>query len=234
MPKDFEIRKEVALPATPEQVWHAIATGEGQAAWFMPVPIDPDSPMVTAWVPGERLLVEMPGGDDGSFQAFEYLIEARDGGTAVLRFVHRGFLGDDWSDEFEAMTSRGWDMYFATLVEYLTHFAGRPAAYVEAEGPAASASPEAWPALLGALGPGPSITVGDEVHLSLDGSFAIDGVVDYVTASFVGVRTADALIRFHGRWLIHAAVAVSHHAFGPFDPADAAKTWTAWLAGVFA
>jgi uncharacterized protein YndB with AHSA1/START domain len=32
MSRDFEIRQEVVLGATPEQVWQAIATPEGQAA----------------------------------------------------------------------------------------------------------------------------------------------------------------------------------------------------------
>jgi hypothetical protein len=233
MPKEFEIRREVALPVSPAQVWDAIATGPGQAAWFMPMPVDPDSDMVKVWEPGERLLVETPEQDDGSMQAFEYVIEARGEGTAVLRFVHRGFLGDDWSDEFEPMTGAGWDMYLATLVQYLTHFADRPATYIEAEGPASSASADAWPALLAALGRGSEVALGDQVHVALDGATPIDGEVDYVTRSFVGIRTGDALIRFHGRWPLDMTVAVSHHAYGTVDAAATTKAWTAWLAGVF-
>ena len=37
MAREFEIRREVELPATPEQVWQAVATGEGTAAWMFPV-----------------------------------------------------------------------------------------------------------------------------------------------------------------------------------------------------
>ena len=35
MPHEFELRKEITLDATPEQVWEAIATGPGIDAWFM-------------------------------------------------------------------------------------------------------------------------------------------------------------------------------------------------------
>jgi uncharacterized protein YndB with AHSA1/START domain len=35
MPRGFELRKEITLDATPEQVWEAIATGPGIDAWFM-------------------------------------------------------------------------------------------------------------------------------------------------------------------------------------------------------
>ena len=125
MPERFEVRRDVALDATPEQVWQAIATGAGLATWFMPMEVDADSEMVVAWEPGQRLAIETPPAADGSTQAFEYLIETSGGGTTVLRFVHSGFLGDDWSDEFEAMTGMGWDMYLDTLAQYFRHFAGR-------------------------------------------------------------------------------------------------------------
>ena len=75
MGKPFEIRKEITLDATAGAVWEAVATGPGLTAWFMPMEIDPDSPMVTAYEPGRRLSVRMPGAPDGSFHAFEYLIE---------------------------------------------------------------------------------------------------------------------------------------------------------------
>ena len=35
MPHEFELRKEITLDATPEQVWEAIATGPGIDGWFM-------------------------------------------------------------------------------------------------------------------------------------------------------------------------------------------------------
>jgi uncharacterized protein YndB with AHSA1/START domain len=234
MTRKFEVRKEVALDATPEQVWEAIATGPGLTAWFMPMEVDPDSNMVVAWEPGKRLAIETPPAEDGSTQAFEYLIEARGQGTVLLRFVHSGFLGDDWSDEFESMTAKGWDMYLYTLAQYLTYFAGRPATYVEAEGPPSSANADAWPLLVGALGLTQAFEPGAAVHMELTGIGPIDGVVDYLTSNYIGIRTADALIRFHGRAPIGMTVAVGHHAY--VDELDAAATthaWESWLAGAF-
>jgi uncharacterized protein YndB with AHSA1/START domain len=235
MGREFEIRKDVTLEGTPEQVWEAIATGPGLAAWFMPMEMDPDSGMVTAWEPGKRLAIRTPEAPDGSTQAFEYLIEARDGGSTVLRFVHSGVLGDDWGDEFESMTGSGWDMYLHTLAEYLTHFPGRPATYVEAEAPQSTADARTWAVLLAALGLPGSAAPGDHVRLTPSGLDPLDGVVDYLTGNFLGVRTADALYRFHGRAPIGMPIAVGHHLYGDgADAEEAARKWQSWLAGVFA
>ncbi|MGH9212198.1 MAG: SRPBCC family protein [Acidimicrobiales bacterium] len=235
--KKFEIRKELALDATPEQVWDAIATGPGLTAWFAPMEIDPDSETVVAWEPGKRLAIQTPQAEDGSTQAFEYLIEARDEGSTVLRFVHSGFLGDDWSDEFESSTGMGWDMYLNTLAQYLTHFAGRPAVYVEAESPS-SGQPGTWARLLAAFQAGTGgrpVELGTDVHLDLPGLGAIDGEVDYLSSNFVGLRTADALIRVHGRAPIDTTVAVSHHAYGSdLDVRAATQAWESWLADLVA
>jgi uncharacterized protein YndB with AHSA1/START domain len=35
-PEPRTIELEVEVPGTPEQVWEAIATGQGIAAWFVP------------------------------------------------------------------------------------------------------------------------------------------------------------------------------------------------------
>ncbi len=111
-------------------------------------------------------MIEFPTAEDGATQAFEYVIEAR-GGHAVLRFVHRGFLGDSWEDcDFEELTGCGWDMYLHTLAEYLKHFRTRRATYVEAEAPPASAKETAWPVLITALGLTSQVTAGDSVLLT--------------------------------------------------------------------
>jgi hypothetical protein len=57
--------------------------------------------------------------------------------------------------------------------------------------------------------------VGKAVHIDLTGVAPVQGVVDYVTSSFIGVRAEDALVRFHGRARIGMTVAVSHHAYVP-------------------
>lgn len=235
MPEEFEVAKEVELDATPEQVWEAIATGPGLAAWFMPMEMDPDSDLLTTWEPGTRLAVRTPPTENGSTQAFEYLIEAREGGSTVLRFVH-SFHGEDWNEEFVGMTSSGWDMYLHTLAEYFVHFPGRSARYVEAEAPASSGRPEAWARLLEAVLPAAGPELGARVRLTLPGTEPVDGVVDYVSEHFLGVRTDAALIRFHERSRIGMPVAVSHHAYAAgsateeIDTAAWERAWASWLA----
>ena len=235
MGKPFDIRKEVALGATPEEVWPAIATGPGLAAWFMPMEIDPKSPMVTAHEPGRRLALRLPAGEDGAFHVFEYVIDATGPKRSLLRFVHSGFTSDDWGEGYEAMTSFGWDMYLHTLAQYFTHFAGRPALYLEAEAPPASATEDAWPRLLAALGLTEPVTEGAAVRFDVPGLGPVEGTVDYVTPLFVGLRAPHALVRFHGRAPMGMPVAVSQYTYlANFDVESAYRAWEAWLAAVFA
>jgi len=249
MPRRFEIRKDLVLDATPEQVWDAVATGPGITSWFMPHEVEPgeggtirlavegftvDS-TITAWEPPHRLAVRGPTAPDGTFMAFEYLVEGRDGGSAVLRFVHSGEVGDGWGDEYEDQTTAGWDMYLHTLGEYLRRFRGRPVTYVTAQAPPRSAGAAGWAVLAAALGLGDDVRDGDAVHLTPDGLPPIDGVADWVrrgpVANFLGIVTEDAMYRFHGR---PDAVAVGHHIFVPgIDPKDAQRTWQRWLDRVY-
>jgi uncharacterized protein YndB with AHSA1/START domain len=246
MGREFELRREVELPATPEQVWEAVATGPGLASWFMgPYEIDPgaggtvrlavegyeETSAITAWDPPHRYTAEGEKGADGSFHAFEYIVEGRGEGTTVFRFVHSGFIGGDWGDEYVAQTGRGWDMYLHNLREYLTHFPGRTAAYVMAQGPAAPDAATAWERVRTALGAPPSARAGDRVRLTPEGLPAIDGVVDYAVEgfdTFLAVRTGDGLYRFMGGG---PAVAVGHHVFAPgTDAARESAAWGRWLA----
>lgn len=239
MTEGRRLEKEVVLDATPEQVWEAITTSQGLASWLFPMEVEPDedgtSPAgtVTAWEPGKHFAVRTPEAEDGSFQAFEYLLEARDGGTAVLRFVHSGFQGDGWETEYDA-TSKGWDMYFHTLDQYLTYFYPRTATYVLAEGPQVSAEEQAWPVVLAGLGLAGEVAAGEKVRLTPNGVAPIEGVVDYVGPSFLGVRTTDAMYRFHGRALLGMPVAVGHHIFADdVDQQETVGAWKAWLDRLF-
>ncbi|MGP4018292.1 SRPBCC family protein [Saccharopolyspora sp. 5N708] len=226
MAREFELPKEIELPASPEEVWQAIATGPGLAAWFMPMEIDPEGSEVAEWDPPRKLAIRTPAAEDGSTNAFEYLIEGRDGGTSVLRFVHSGVLGDDWSDEYEGTTSSGWDMYLFTLAQYLRHFRGRPASYAEAEAPAVGG----WDRLRQLLAP---VRLGGPVTIDLPGGPRILGEVDYLTEKFIGLRTSDELIRFHERSAIGLPIAVSDHHYGALaDPQRRAESWRHWLAAI--
>ncbi|MFD1147909.1 SRPBCC family protein [Saccharothrix hoggarensis] len=230
----FEGVNEAELAGvTPEQVWEAIATGPGIDSWFMGSnEVEPGAVVrqafhaytpshpVTAWEPGRRLAYGGEEEPDGRFVSYEFLIEGRDQGSTVLRMVASGFLpGDDWEDEFEAMTAGG-EMFWNTLVTYLRHFAGRTARPVTAFGPRVADWPATWARLGRELGLGAAPKTGDAV--TLDGE---DGVVYFANSQTVGIRTADAMYRFfQGRPGVLIAM---HHVFA--DDRRDERAWSDWM-----
>jgi hypothetical protein len=68
--------------------------------------------------------------------------------------------------------------------------------------------------------------------LSPEGLEPIEGVVDYVSPSFLGVRSNDALYRFiYG---FDGSVLVGHHLFADGVDAEAARlAWQRWLERLF-
>jgi uncharacterized protein YndB with AHSA1/START domain len=246
MPREFELRKEITLDATPEQVWEAIATGPGIDAWFMgrnqvepreggrtsmTIAGQTEEGVVTAWEPGRRFAYRGGSPDSAEFMAFEWLIEGRDDGTCVLRLVQSGVLGDDWETEYDALT-KGWDMYLHQLAQYLGHFRGRPVAPVMAMAPGAGDAGHVWSVLSAGLGLDRPATEGDKVRLTPEGLAPIEGVVDYVSPEVLGVRTEDGLYRFIRGY--EGSVAVGHHLFaGDVDQEEAERAWQAWLSRLF-
>jgi uncharacterized protein YndB with AHSA1/START domain len=243
MGRPFENRCEAEVPASPDEAWAAIASGPGIDSWFMgrsEVRPGPDGRVrtvfgeyapelgVTAWDPARRFAYRSGQAPDGRFIAYEFLIEGRAGGSTVLRTVTSGFLpGDDWAEEFEAMTLGG-EMYFRTLVEYLSHFAGRFAVPVTAFGPPGTAWARDRALLCRALGLPGAPRPGDRVTLARDGTAPVEGVIYFANAHTIGVRTQDALYRFL-RGFAKPAIA-AHHLFAEdADPAEAERAWTAWL-----
>jgi len=246
MSREFEVRKEITLDATPEQVWEAIATGPGIDSWFMGRnEIDPreggtntftlaghaQTSTVTAWEPLKRFAFRGETKDDGTSMAFEYLIEGRDSGSTVLRLVQSGFLGDDWETEYDAL-SKGWEIYLHSLREYLTHFPGRTATPVGVFGPPQAGEQEVWDGFKRGLGLTGTVSVGDRAGFTLAGAAPVEGVVDVVSEPLViGVRTADGLYRFMGRG---GAVVLGHHVFDAARPDELDDAWRAWLDDLFA
>ncbi|MFE1441776.1 SRPBCC domain-containing protein [Streptomyces sp. NPDC058739] len=247
MTHPFEIELEITLPASPDQVWEAIATGPGVDSWFMGRnEIEPreggvsamtiggqrEEAVISAFEPGKRLASRTAAAEDGRFMAFEYLIEGREGGSTVLRVVHSGLLGDDWEDEYDALR-RGWPFHLHTLREYLAHFAGRTGVPVFAvthsgERPAR----EVREALVRGLSlPGP-VTAGTRVQAVPAGLPPLDGEVTWADDERFELRTADGLYTFH-----HGSgmVLMFHHLFAPApDGADPEASWQQWLSALFA
>jgi uncharacterized protein YndB with AHSA1/START domain len=155
---DIPLRMELVyeLPGTQEQVWDAIATARGISAWFIPTEIEEheggsvvfhvgedDSPgTVTGWEPPGRLAYVEPdwaaladkAGSSVTPLATEFLVEARSGGTCVVRIVTSAFgTGADWEQEFFDEMEKGWTPYFEHLRLYLTHFPGQTATVLSAD-----------------------------------------------------------------------------------------------------
>src|SRR5438045_8394132 len=117
------VQVEVEVPGTPEEVWRAIATGPGISSWFVPtefeerdgkpvaVKLDFGPGMesrsaVTAWDPPRRFTAEAPGWVPGSPTIpDEWTVEARAGGTCIVRVVRSLFGGN-----------RHWDAQLAGTV----------------------------------------------------------------------------------------------------------------------
>jgi uncharacterized protein YndB with AHSA1/START domain len=229
MSHEFSSTDELRVDATPDQVWQAIATGPGIDSWFMGRnEVDPGQTVrtafagytpdydIAAWEPGRRL-------EYGSERvAYEFLVEGRDRGSTVVRITASGFLpGDDWADEYEAMTL-GHAMFFQTLATYLNHFAGRVATPVTAFGPMITDWPSTRARLMKAIG-----RAGDRVHFTPPGLPTVDGLVYFENDDTVGIRTDDAIYRFLRGF--RGPVMACHHLFTEFDVTETEQAWQAWL-----
>jgi uncharacterized protein YndB with AHSA1/START domain len=242
----FEERHDAELDATPEHIWNAIATGPGIDSWFMgDNEVDPGiggavrmafggytpEHKITAWDPPERLSYRSDDAPDGRFIAYEFLLEGRDQGSTIVRLVTSGFLpGDDWEDEYDAMT-KGGQLFFNTLVEYVTRFTGRTATPVTAFGPPIDDSSQAWAVLRGALGLSEPITPGTAVRFTGADSTPIGGTVYFANADTLGISTDDALYRFIKGF--HGPVIASHHVFSDTNRTEAERGWQDWLLRLF-
>ncbi|MFI6444635.1 SRPBCC domain-containing protein [Kitasatospora sp. NPDC050543] len=238
MAKEFEVRREVVLPAGPPEVFAAVTAATG--AWMFPKEQEsavggagPQDAGVAVWEPPGRFAVRQEG-DGGWFNALDYVIEERERGTALLRYSHTGVFEDDWENQYEAC-SRHTDFYLHTLGQYLKHFNGRPATFVGLEGPAASRQADAFELLLQDLHLDNEVRVGDRLSVELAGVGVLDAEVDYRTPEFLGLRGRDGLYRFFGRNAFGGPVGVTLHLFGEgVDGKRTAQSWQGWLDGLYA
>jgi uncharacterized protein YndB with AHSA1/START domain len=161
------VQVEVEVPGTPEEVWRAIATGPGVTCWFVPAESDEhqggtvtlhfgpgmdSKATITAWEPPHRFAAEGTGwGPNSPPVATEWTVEARSGGTCLVRVVHSLFAStDDWDNQLTD-TESGWPTFFRILRLYLAQFRGLKSSPVQAMAMAAEPVEQAWKKLLTAL-----------------------------------------------------------------------------------
>lgn len=241
----------IEVPGTPEQVWAAIATGPGITSWYVPHQVTgepngaatasfgPDPHLqvtgrVAAWEPPRRIVFD--GGDGAGGLAFEWLVQAQDGASCVVRLVNTGFgSGDDWDAQFDGML-RGWQAFLANLRLHLSHFAGQPACPALPSVPWPAPADRAWVGLTAALGIEADLQPGDRFEPTAPGVPPLAGTVtDRLPVGLAILLeqpcpgTALVLAEGHGDG---AGVSVWSYLYGPLREQLAAEQfdgWTAWL-----
>jgi uncharacterized protein YndB with AHSA1/START domain len=245
------VEMELEVQGTPEQVWEAIATGPGISSWFVRTEVEEreggrmlfdfgpglQSPaVVTRWEAPHALAYEerewLPGAPP---VATEVTVEARAGGTCVIRMVHSLFASEDtWDDQLGSF-EKGWPVFFAILKLRLSRYAGKPFAAVRVSRSLDVPEADAWNALardLGLLG----AAAGQRVE-SRAPAPAFAGAVRHVIAgrhheAFVELeRPAPglALVQLY-RWADTGSVSIALYLFGADAPAVAAREQPAWQA----
>jgi uncharacterized protein YndB with AHSA1/START domain len=173
----YRLEFSVEVPGTPEQVWQAIATARGMSAWFLPTEMEEreggslhfsmgpemgSDGRVTAWEPPHRIEYEedwaaLMGKDPDSLSPLtsEFVVEARSGGTCVVRVTSSGFgTGADWESEWWDDMGVGWMPYFDNLRLYLSLFPGQEATLLEATASHPGDAGALWSTMRDALGLG--------------------------------------------------------------------------------
>jgi uncharacterized protein YndB with AHSA1/START domain len=172
----MRMERNYELPGTPEQVWAAIATSAGISSWFLRTDVEEreggsivahmgegadSTGTVTGWDPPHRFAYEEPdwaalAGHEGAPVTplvTEFLIEARSGGTCVLKLVSSAFgTGADWENEFFTDMQKGWLPFFDNLRLYLTHFPGQRATPLAVSLEVARPLDDAWDMVRRAVG----------------------------------------------------------------------------------
>jgi uncharacterized protein YndB with AHSA1/START domain len=193
------VQVEVEVPGTPEEVWQAIATGPGISAWFVPAEFEEQGgkpvavklnfgpgmesrSVVTTWDPPRMFAKEAEGWAPGMPTiATEWSVEARSGGTCVVRVVSSLFAStDDWDNQLTGLES-GWPGFFRILRIYLTHFRGQRSAIMQFMAPVAGTEAQAWATLTAALGL-KGLSAGQRLTAPA-GVPALSGVVEHASQS---------------------------------------------------
>ena len=192
------VETEVEIQASPEEVWEAIATGPGIKSWFMGMESEFDERVggevrtkmgeemvpiakVTAWDPPNHLATEGENafGPGSPKIAYEWTVEAKEGGKCVMRMVQTLFTEDDTWDTQVGDTEAGWPAFFHVLRNYVERHAGEPSGVVQAMGPVSGSKGEAFERLTGALGI-ETLANGASITCSVDGAPAFSGEVEDV------------------------------------------------------
>jgi uncharacterized protein YndB with AHSA1/START domain len=232
----FEVLVEREMDAPADVVFDAITVHTD--GWLWPSDLETlrastslEQGVITEWDPPHRFAnrVEAP---NGFFNALDHTLEERDNGRSWLRYVHQG-VNFNPDQNLDDAVQQHTEFYLHTLNQYVQYFAPKDAAFVDIQGPASSASPDAFEKVRAALGLTSDSVVDDEVQLTINGLEPTSATLDYSTANFLGVRTDTALIRFFGRNAFGAVVGMTIHSFANDDGSALASAWEKWLSDLY-
>ena len=199
-----EITLSVEIDAPVEEVWEAIATGDGIARWFAPsasveegeggtVTVawveGADWPSrITVWRPGERLrLADLSDSDAvvrGGALTVDYRLESA-GGKTRFRLANSNLpAAPDWDEHLHMMTN-GWRFFLWNLKHALERHPGVPRRMISVRPWVTGSRTEVWERLFGEEGLGGrsvgdavgSAAAGDRFRFVLDGGEVLEGVV---------------------------------------------------------
>ncbi|HEX3089104.1 MAG TPA: SRPBCC domain-containing protein, partial [Ilumatobacteraceae bacterium] len=190
---------------------------------------------VAAWEPPRRIVFD--GGEGAGGMAFEWLIEARDGGTCIVRLVNSGFgTGEEWDNQYDAMTD-GWGLFLLNLKLHLAYFRGQTATASLPTAQWAGPRDEAWARLTNQLGIAPTPAVGDRIEANADDVPTLAGTVADVASWRLALAVEEpapgtAIVAVEGNG-DQVSVSIWSYLYGA-DGAVAAKRdeprWAKWLA----
>ena len=245
------IELEFEVVGTPDEVWRAIATGPGISSWYVPHIVEereggsatasfgagPEMQIagrVVAWEPPQRIVFD--GGEGVPGLAFEWMVEARRGGTCIVRLVNTGFgSGADWDAQYDGL-AEGWPLFLFNLQLHLQHFGGQSASSMLPMAMWTGPRDEVWPRIMGLLGLPLEPDIGEHIAVVVPDSPPMSGTVVDAAARRIALlldqpAPGTAIIAAEGTG-DHTGVSIWSYLYG-----DAAATiverdlprWQAWL-----
>lgn len=247
---------ELEIAADPQDVWDAITTASGSAAWSFPADVEPREGgavrlhrgpfapdavgTVTAWEPPHRFAYEEPAAAPNPTIATEFLVAARDHGSCVVRVVSSFYADGQRWDDIAEQAGTGWRMTLLVLRTYLTHFAGRPAARLDLTVPV-SAPPTARAEVGALVAKALGLTAGEPFETP-ENAPRLSGTIEHLGPYFLLLRAAHpcpALFAISSFPMdaVTLSVNVTGRLYGPDADAVAARElprWQEWLTGLVA
>jgi uncharacterized protein YndB with AHSA1/START domain len=156
----------VDVPATAQEAWDAIATGQGISSWFVPCEVEEreggsvtmdfgelgtDTARVSHWEPPHRFAYRTKSSSEGRELTYEWRIEPIETELTTIRLLNSGFAPAGEADADHEGLSGGWPIFLENLRLHLTHFSGTPARAITPTVTLRGGHERAWAELCGAL-----------------------------------------------------------------------------------